>query len=46
LNHREVRCFAHYPAERIDFTHDGALGYPAYRRIAGHLADSFQRARE
>ena len=39
---RQVRRAAHDPAERIHLAHDRALGDPADRGIAGHLADGLE----
>ena len=46
LKHGEIGRAAHDAAERIDFAHDGALGDAADRRIARHLPDRLERARD
>ena len=42
----EIGRAAHDAAERVDFAHDRALGDAADRRIARHLADRLERARD
>jgi hypothetical protein len=42
LNHGPVRRATHHPAQGIDFTDHRALGNPADRGIAGHLANRLE----
>ena len=46
LQRREIGRAAHDSAERVDLADDGALGDAADRRIARHLADRLERARD
>jgi len=45
-NCREVGRAAHDAAERIDLARDGPLGDSTDRRVARHLADGLERARD
>jgi hypothetical protein len=44
LDRRQVRCSAHYPAKRINFTRDGAFCHATDGGVARHLPYSFERA--
>ena len=46
LQRREIGRPRHDAAERIDLAHDRALGDAADGRIARHLADRLERARD
>ena len=46
LQRREIGRAAHDAAECVDFAHDRAFGDAADRRIARHLADGLERARD
>jgi hypothetical protein len=46
LNGREVSRTTHYSAERVNFTHEAALGDASDSGITGHLADCLKRARD
>jgi hypothetical protein len=46
LKHGEIRSSPHYSAKRIHLAHDGSFRDSAYRRVARHLADGLERARD
>ena len=46
LNHGEVCRASHDSTEGIHFAHDAAFGNSTYGRIAGHLADGLESARD
>jgi len=46
LDRSEISSFSHYSAKRIHLAHDGSLRNPANRRVARHLADCLERARD
>jgi len=46
LDHGEISSSSHYSAKRIHLAHDGSLCNPADRRVARHLADRLERARD
>jgi hypothetical protein len=46
LQHRQICRTAHDSTQRIDLPHDGAFGDTADCRVARHLADCLERARD
>jgi hypothetical protein len=46
LQRRKIGGATHDSAERVHFTHHGALGYSSDSRVARHLADALERARD
>jgi hypothetical protein len=45
LDHGEIGSSSHYPAKRVHLTHNGSLRDPANCRVARHLTNCLERAR-